>query len=132
MKACQNITCDRHAVAQKDERFVLCPRNVHRMYLAGVLLAAKLMDDNVFNNPYWAKVIFSGMSTQLHRVHPDDRILMHDAHEPKIYIGKFLCRLALCADASGSSDTAVQGKEEQFGACSALMKDGHRKNTHNC
>ena len=26
------------------------------MYLTGVLLAAKLMDDNVFNNPYWAKV----------------------------------------------------------------------------
>ena len=26
------------------------------MYLAGVMLAAKLMDDNVFNNLYWAKV----------------------------------------------------------------------------
>lgn len=36
---------------------MLCPRNIHRMYLAGVLLAAKLMDDNIFNNPYWAKVI---------------------------------------------------------------------------
>ena len=35
---------------------MLCPRNIHRMYLAGVMLAAKLMDDNVFNNPYWAKV----------------------------------------------------------------------------
>ena len=49
------MTCSR--VVQKDERFVLCPRNAHRMYLASVLLAAKLMDDNVFNNPYWAKVI---------------------------------------------------------------------------
>lgn len=39
---------------------MLCPRNAHRMYLAGVLLAAKLMDDNVFNNPYWAKVVLSG------------------------------------------------------------------------
>ena len=36
---------------------MLCPRNVHRLYLAGVMLAAKLMDDNVFNNPYWAKVM---------------------------------------------------------------------------
>ncbi len=36
---------------------MLCPHNAHRMYLASVLLAAKLMDDNVFNNPYWAKVI---------------------------------------------------------------------------
>ena len=35
---------------------MLCPRNIHRIYLAGVMLAAKLMDDNVFNNPYWAKV----------------------------------------------------------------------------
>ncbi len=42
---------------QRDVRFVLCPHNAHRMYLASVLLAAKLMDDNVFNNPYWAKVI---------------------------------------------------------------------------
>ncbi len=132
MKPCQDITCDKDAVVQKDERFVLCPRNVHRMYLAGVLLAAKLMDDDVFNNPYWAKVILSGISGQSHRVHSDDRILMHDAHEPKIYIGNFLCRLALCTDASGSSDTAVQGNQEQPWACSALMKDGHRKNTHNC
>ena len=36
---------------------MLCPRNAHRIYLTGVLLAAKLMDDNVFNNPYWAKVM---------------------------------------------------------------------------
>ena len=35
---------------------MLCPRNIHRMYLAGIMLAAKLMDDDVFNNPYWAKV----------------------------------------------------------------------------
>ena len=35
---------------------MLCPCNIHRMYLAGIMLAAKLMDDNVFNSPYWAKV----------------------------------------------------------------------------
>ena len=50
------ITKRSHCV-QKETRFMLCPRNIHRMYLAGVLLAAKLMDDNIFNNPYWAKVI---------------------------------------------------------------------------
>ena len=44
---------------------MLCPRNVHRIYLASVLLAAKLMDDNVFNNPYWAKVILSGIQAAL-------------------------------------------------------------------
>ena len=64
----QKVTCDMwltygHGIyalpVQRDTRFVLCPRNVHRMYLTGVLLAAKLMDDNVFNNPYWAKVTLS-------------------------------------------------------------------------
>ncbi|CAK0770280.1 hypothetical protein CVIRNUC_003751 [Coccomyxa viridis] len=49
-------------LAKKDRRFMLCPRNIHRMYLAGVMLAAKLMDDNVFNNPYWAKI--GGISTE--------------------------------------------------------------------
>ena len=31
------------------------PLNVHRLLITGVLLAAKLMDDNYFNNAYYAK-----------------------------------------------------------------------------
>ena len=34
------------------------PLNVHRLLITGVLLAAKLMDDNYFNNAYYAKVSF--------------------------------------------------------------------------
>ncbi len=61
---------------QRDPRFVLCPRNVHRMYLTGVLLAAKLMDDNVFNNPYWAKV--TPNTTRTH-IHGFASYLLHDS-----------------------------------------------------
>ncbi len=32
------------------------PLNVHRLLITGILLAAKLMDDNYFNNAYYAKV----------------------------------------------------------------------------
>ena len=41
---------------QADPAMVPTPLNVHRLLITGVLLAAKLMDDNYFNNAYYAKV----------------------------------------------------------------------------
>ena len=33
-----------------------CAQNAHRLLITAVLLSAKLMDDNIYNNSYWAKV----------------------------------------------------------------------------
>lgn len=41
---------------QEDPALQLSSLNVHRLAITGVLLAAKLMDDNYFNNTYYAKV----------------------------------------------------------------------------
>jgi hypothetical protein len=35
--------------------------NAHRLLVIGVLLAAKLTDDSIYNNAYWAKV--TGMAS---------------------------------------------------------------------
>ena len=40
---------------QVDSAMQPTPLNVHRLLITGVLLAAKLMDDNYFNNAYYAK-----------------------------------------------------------------------------
>ena len=45
---------------QVDARYVLSLKNAHRMLITGVLLSAKLMDDSIYNNSYWAKVSLSG------------------------------------------------------------------------
>ena len=36
--------------------FHLCTRNVHRVLLATTLLSAKLLDDECYNNTYWAQI----------------------------------------------------------------------------
>ena len=36
--------------------FHLCLRNVHRVLLATTLLSAKLLDDECYNNNYWAQI----------------------------------------------------------------------------
>ena len=36
--------------------FHLCTRNVHRVLLATTLVSAKLLDDECYNNTYWASV----------------------------------------------------------------------------
>ena len=36
--------------------FHLCVRNVHRVILATTLLSAKLLDDECYNNNYWAQI----------------------------------------------------------------------------
>ena len=36
--------------------FHLCTRNVHRVLLAATLVSAKLLDDECYNNKYWASV----------------------------------------------------------------------------
>lgn len=41
---------------QVDTAYRLTRRNAHRLVLTSVLLAAKLMDDNLYNNAYWAKI----------------------------------------------------------------------------
>jgi hypothetical protein len=41
---------------QKDDAHRLVPLNTHRLLLTSVLLAAKLTDDDYFNNAYYAKV----------------------------------------------------------------------------
>ena len=43
-----------HAVSEKG--FHLCTRNVHRVLLATTLISAKLLDDECYNNTYWASV----------------------------------------------------------------------------
>ena len=40
---------------QMDARHMLSLKNAHRLLITGVLLAAKLMDDSIYNNCYWAK-----------------------------------------------------------------------------
>ena len=44
------------AFVQVDSAMLPTPLNVHRLLITGILLAAKLMDDNYFNNAYYAKV----------------------------------------------------------------------------
>ena len=34
----------------------MCTRNVHRVLLATTLISAKLLDDECYNNKYWASV----------------------------------------------------------------------------
>ena len=34
----------------------MCLRNVHRVLLATTLISAKLLDDECYNNTYWASV----------------------------------------------------------------------------
>jgi hypothetical protein len=36
--------------------FHLCTRNVHRVLLATTVISAKLLDDECYNNQYWASV----------------------------------------------------------------------------
>jgi hypothetical protein len=42
-------------VLQADEVLRPCAQNAHRLLITAVLLSAKLMDDNIYNNSYWAK-----------------------------------------------------------------------------
>ena len=45
-------------ILQRDAHkgFHLCTRNIHRVLLATVLLSSKLLDDECYNNNYWASV----------------------------------------------------------------------------
>lgn len=50
------LLIDRLLHAQSDKGFHLCTRNVHRVLLATTLISAKLLDDECYNNTYWASV----------------------------------------------------------------------------
>jgi hypothetical protein len=50
------LLIDRLLHFQNDRGFHLCTSNVHRILLATVLLSAKLLDDECYNNAYWATI----------------------------------------------------------------------------
>lgn len=50
------LLIDRLLHVQADAGFHLCTRNVHRVLLATTLVSAKLLDDECYNNQYWASV----------------------------------------------------------------------------
>jgi hypothetical protein len=50
------VMIDRLLHAQSEHGFHLCTRNVHRVLLATTLVSAKLLDDECYNNTYWASV----------------------------------------------------------------------------
>lgn len=49
-------------LAQRDPGMLPAPMNIHRLLLAGILVAAKLMDDHYFNNAFYGRV--GGVSIQ--------------------------------------------------------------------
>lgn len=50
------LLIDRLLHVQSANGFHLCTRNVHRVLLATTLVSAKLLDDECYNNLYWATV----------------------------------------------------------------------------
>jgi hypothetical protein len=50
------LLIDRLLQRDASKGFHLCTRNVHRVLLATVLVSAKLLDDECYNNHYWASV----------------------------------------------------------------------------
>ena len=50
------LLIDRLLHSQSASGFHLCTRNVHRVLLATTLVSAKLLDDECYNNAYWASV----------------------------------------------------------------------------
>ena len=72
------------------------PLNVHRLLITGILLAAKLMDDNYFNNAYYAKVgVLHLPATPLPSgYHPPCRNCCHTRVAPALFV-VIRCRVAL-------------------------------------
>lgn len=50
------LLIDRLLQTNSGRGFHLCTRNVHRVLLATTLISAKLLDDECYNNTYWASV----------------------------------------------------------------------------
>lgn len=50
------LLIDRLLQREAPKGFHLCTRNVHRVLLATTLVSAKLLDDECYNNNYWASV----------------------------------------------------------------------------
>ena len=50
------LLIDRLLHTHAESGFHLCTRNVHRVLLAAALVSAKLLDDECYNNTYWASV----------------------------------------------------------------------------
>ena len=50
------ILIDRMMRMQSHNGFHLCKSNVHRVLLSVCLLSAKLLDDETYNNEWWASV----------------------------------------------------------------------------